>query len=211
MEEIINKIKDEAESYFENSCPSHDWSHVERVHNLAVYIGKNENADLFIIRLAALLHDVGRQKEEENPDKFDHAEISAEIAKEIMKKNNLDEETINKVLHCILSHRFRKDNKPETKEAQVLFDADKLDSIGAIGIARAYCWAGNKKLKIYSDKDYLGTGYEKEHSPMTEFAYKLNNVKEKLLTESAKKIANERHNFMSDFFDRLEKEIKTEL
>ncbi|MBU4086934.1 MAG: HD domain-containing protein [Nanoarchaeota archaeon] len=206
-EETVQQIREEAKKYFEEACPSHDWSHVERVYDLCNIIGEKEKAEMFILKLAALLHDIGRKKEMENPIELDHAIISAELALGILKKHNIDEESINKVIHCISSHRFRKEIKPETKEARILFDADKLDSIGAIGVARAYAWAGNKSIKIYSDKNYLGDGYEKEHSPLTEFLYKLSKVKDSLFTETARKIAEQRHQFMASFFTQLKQEI----
>ena len=208
QKELIEQIRQEARTYFEGACPSHDWSHVERVYNSCLYIGRVEKAELFILQLAALLHDVGRQKEAESPDEICHAQISAEIASGILKRYQVSGEVTEQVLHCIISHRFRNNQKPETLEAKVLYDADKLDCIGAIGIARAYAWAGRQGIRLYSDKDFLGTGYEEEHSPVTEFKYKLRQVKDNLFTETAKRIAESRHNCMEMFFERLSKEIE---
>ena len=204
---IIKNIEKEAQTYFENACPSHDWSHVKRVYELCIYIGKKEKANLDILKLAALLHDIGRRDEEKDPDNLDHSKISSILSSKILNRYNLNGEIENQVVHCILSHRFRKEQKPETLEAKILYDADKLDSIGAIGIARAYAWAGKKGLLLYSDKNYLGTGYEHEHSPVTEFNYKLSKVKNKLFTETAKKIGEARHSFMESFFNQLNKEV----
>ena len=207
-EEIIGDIREEAKNYFAAVCPSHNWSHVERVYDLCIKIGREEGADLFVLKLASLLHDIGREKEKENPEKLDHAKISGEIIPSILKKYNINEQIIQHVVNCVSTHRARNNKIPESKEAKILFDADKLDSIGAIGVARSYAWAGNKGLQLYSDKNYLGTGYEKNHSPLTEFNFGLKNVKNMLFTETAKKIAEERHNFMVSFFDRLNKEVK---
>jgi uncharacterized protein len=206
--QIINRIKKQAKTYFERACPSHDWTHVERVYDLCLYIGEKEKANLEVLKLAALLHDTGRKEEMNSPDNLDHAQISSDIASDILKKYDVDKKTKEHVLNCIESHRFRKNKKPETLEAKILFDADKLDCIGAIGIARAYAWAGKQGIKLYSDKDYLGTGYEKQHSPITEFAYKLSKVKDRLFTDTAKKIAEQRHNYMEDFFKQLNQELK---
>lgn len=206
--EIIKQIEIEAKKYFEDLPPSHNWTHVERVYKLALKIGKEENADLFVLSLAALLHDLGRKDEFNANVKIDHAELSKELAKDILKKYKIDEKITQNVLHCIETHSFRKNLTPETIEAKVLFDADKLDSIGAIGIARSYAWVGEKNISFYSDKDFLGTGYEKEHSPVTEFNHKLSKVKDRLFTNTAKKIAEERHNFMSLFFEKLKKELE---
>ncbi len=205
--EIFN-IRVDAKDYFKDACPSHDWTHTERVYDLCVYIGQKENANLFVLQLAALLHDLGRQKEMENPEELDHAKISAEIASKILLKYKVNSEISKQVLHCISTHRFRNNEKPETLEAKILFDADKLDCIGAIGVARAYAWAGKQGIKLYSDKDYLGTGYELNHSPVTEFKYKLKEVKDKLFTETARRIAEKRHNFMEEFFIQLNSELE---
>lgn len=208
-EKTLEHIKEEAKKYFDGACPSHDWGHVERVRDTALNIGRKENADLLIVEVSALLHDTGRKKEEENPDKFNHAEISAEIAEEILKRYEFDKEKINRVKHCVISHRFRGNgSEPKTIEAMVLFDADKLDCIGAIGIARAYAWAGSKGIKLYSNKDYLGTGYEKEHSPLTEFKYKLSKVKDMMKTRTGKINAYYRHERMEKFFQALENETR---
>ncbi len=206
-QEIIIKIKREAQKYFKNNPPSHDWSHVERVYKLALKIAKKEKADLFIVKLSVLLHDLGRKEEMKNPKK-DHAEISKRLALKILKKYNINKKVIDNVLHCISTHRFRNNKKPETREAKVLYDADKLDSMGAIGIARAYAWVGEQKIKLYSDKNFLGTGYEKEHSPVTEFLFKLSKLKDKMQTKTGKKIAKRRHKFMANYFKELNKEIR---
>jgi len=204
---VMGQIRQEAEKYFEGSCPSHDWTHVKRVYDLCNYIGKKEGADIYVLQLAVLLHDTGRKKEMENPDEFDHAEISVEIAKDLLKKYNINGKIAERVLHCISAHRFRKEQKPETLEAKILFDADKIDCIGAIGVARAYAFVGKQNMRLYSNKDFLGTGYEKEHSAVTEFTYKLSKVKNKLFTKTAKQIAFQRHRFMENFFKQLNKDI----
>ncbi len=208
MEKIIKQIEIEAKKYFEDLPPSHDWGHVERVYKLALEIGKEEDANLVVLSLAALLHDIGRKEEFMENGKICHAERSKKIAKGILERYKVDKEIIQKVLHCIETHRFRKNLIPESREAKVLFDADKLDSIGAIGVARAYAWVGEQRISLYSNKDFLGTGYEKEHSPITEFNYKLSKVKDRLFTETAKKIAEERHNFMINFFNEIKKELE---
>ena len=206
--ELIKEITKKAKKYFVDACPSHDWSHIERVYDLCIRIGKIEKADLRVLKLAALLHDIGRGKENSNPNQ-DHAKIGAKIAEELLRKYKINEKIIEGVIHCIISHRYRSrgNDRPKTKEAQILFDADKLDCIGAIGVARAYSWVGSKKISIYSDKDYLGTGYEKNHSPVTEFLFKLSKVKDILFTKTGKEIAKQRHKFMESFFKQLKQEI----
>src|SRR3989338_10247095 len=208
---IVEKIRKDAMGYFEGSCPPHDWTHVQRVYDLCSYIGKKEGADIYVLQLAALLNDTGRKKESAAPDRLDHAQISSEIAMKILKRYSVNGAVAKQVLHCILSHRFRKEQKPETLEAKILFDADKIDCIGAIGVARAYAFVGKQNMRLYPDKknnkEFLGTGYEKEHSAVTEFAYKLSKVKGRLFTKTAKQIACQRHRFMENFFKELNKDI----
>jgi len=210
-EGVIQKIDEEAKRYFEGAEPSHDWSHVQRVYNMAIQIAEKEGGDLSIIRIATLLHDIGRQKESENPENLDHAQISVEYASKILDEYEVDSDKKEQILHCISSHRFRINKEPKSIEAKVLFDSDKLDSIGAIGIARAYSFVGEKKIKLYSNKNYLGNGYEKEHSAVTEFLFKLSKIKDRMLTETGRLIALERHQYISDFFERLKKELGGEL
>jgi uncharacterized protein len=208
--EIINKIREEAKIYFTGMPQSHDWGHVDRVYKMAISIAKKENADIFTVSIASLLHDIGRKKEMQDPKNLDHAKIGSEMAIPILARYNIPEDISKNIVHSIASHRYRSrgNDKPETIEAKVLFDADKLDSIGAIGIARAYAWAGEQNPRLYSDKVYLGAGYEKEHSPVTEFKFKLCKVKERMLTTTGKINAHHRHKIMEKFFKSLESEIK---
>jgi len=121
-------------------------------------------------------------------------------------------EKVEAVAHAVEAHRFRSSIRPKTLEAQVLYDADKLDSIGAIGTARAYMMAGKLGQRLWTgvpedasaEKDPLTA----EHSAPIEFEVKLKKVKESLFTETAKKIAEERHRFMAEFFARLEEEVE---
>ena len=206
------KIEEEVKEYFRDSKPTHDFSHVERVYALCMRIGKKENADLEVLRLAALLHDIGRIKGDE-----DHEIYSVEIAEEIMNKYNIDEKTKENVIHCIKSHRYRNNTKPETLEAKILYDADKLDAIGAIGICRAYSFGGENGQKLYRMEDFLDKGIDltrkldhKRHTPVIEYKAKLSKLKDKMLTEEGRRIAEKRHKFMERFFQRLEREIKGE-
>jgi len=213
--EIINQIKEDAKKYFKGASGCHDWTHVERVRNLAINIGKKEKADLPVLELAAYLHDIGRKKEMDSQGLFCHAEHGAQTAKKILKKYAVSEKDSENIIHCIKSHRWRNDNVPKTLEAKIIFDADKLDSIGAIGIARDFLFAGsagsktlytgNEKKLAKNKKDY---SYGKEDSALLEYEIKLKHVKDKILTKEGKRIAKERHRYMKEYFDRFEKEIK---
>jgi uncharacterized protein len=219
---INNKIKqsieEEAKIFFKNASGCHDWTHVERVLKLALKIGEKEGADLDILEVATLLHDIGRKSEMKNKGKFCHAEEGAKFAKNILKKYNLNKSTIDNILHCIISHRYRNSYIPNTIEAKVLYDADKLDSIGAVGIARDFLFAGNagsnclytgnEKRLSKKEKDY---SYGKEDSAILEYEIKLRKIKDKIITKTGKKIAKERHLFMKEYFKRFWKEIDGEL
>jgi len=209
MMDLTEKIKNEAKNYFHNARGSHDWDHTERVYNLCLRIGKKEAADIEILKLAAILHDIGRGYEDKTNGKICHAEKGAFLAKKVLEKYNLDKVKIDEICHCIECHRFRGNRIPLSKEAKVLFDADKLDSIGAIGIGRTFLFAGevgarlhNKDIDIEKTQPYTtdDTGYR-------EFMVKLRKIKDRMLTKEGKRIAKGRHDFMVKFFDRLNKEV----
>jgi len=165
---------------------SHDKEHIDRVAALAYYIGKKEGADLEIVELAAKLHDIAREKK-------DHAKKGAEIARKILRKNGLPEKFIEKVAHCIESHSFSCSVKPETLEAKVLSDADKLDAMGAIGIARAFMYSGEKGRSI--------------EETLKHFEEKLLKLKNCIKTKTGLKLAEERHEFLLKFYRKLRDEL----
>jgi uncharacterized protein len=206
---LLDDIEREAKLFFEKARGSHDWSHIERVYKLCEIIGKKENADLRILKLAALLHDIGRLEEDESKGQICHAERSSVLARGILEKHNVDKETIERVVHCIETHRKRKNKKPESVEAKVFFDADKLDSIGAVGIGRLFLFAGeigatlhNKKVDLEKHKTY-----SKDDTAFREFEAIVKKIKDMMLTNEGKRIAEERHKFMVEFFDRLNDEV----
>ncbi len=218
--ETIKKIELEAKKFFKKASGCHDWTHIERVRNLALKIGKKEKANLNVLEISALLHDIGRSEEMKKKGKFCHAEKGAELAKIILEKYKITEIDKKNILHCIISHRYRNAYVPETIEAKVLFDADKLDSIGAVGIGRNFLFAGNCGSKIlYSgrEKKIVKSGkareyaYTKDDSAILEYEFKLKYVKNKMTTKTGKKIAKKRHDFMVKFHERFEKEISGEL
>ncbi len=207
--DVLVQIKKEAKRYFENAKGSHDWEHTERVYNLCMHIGKEEKADIEILKLSAILHDIGREYQDKTNGRVCHAEKGALLARELLGKHAMDKERIDKVIHCIECHRFRGDRIPQSKEAKVLYDADKLDSIGAVGIGRAFLFAGEVGAQLHNiGVDLKKTKpYTKEDTAYREFMVKLKKVKDRMLTEEGKRIAEERHAFMEEFFDMLNKEI----
>jgi len=213
MKNLFGKIKKEVQKYFKDTKGSHDWSHVERVYNFALKIGKKEKADLEILKLSAILHDIGRKHQDEVNGKIDHSEKGVELARKILEKYNFKEEKIEKIIHCIETNRFRGNKKPESKEAKILFDADKLDAIGATGIGRAFLFAGeigailhDKNVDIKKTKEYT-----KDDSAYREYLVKLRKIKNRMFTKEGKRMARERHKFMVDFFNRLNKEVDGKL
>ena len=207
--DLFNQIKEEAKIFFLNVKGCHDWDHTERVYSLCMRIGKKENADLEVLKLATILHDIGREEETKSKGKICHAERSAILAKKLLEKHGLEEEKIDKIIHCIETHRFRGNKKPKSKEAKILFDADNLDSIGAVGVGRAFLFAGEIGAKLHNkDVDIENTEpYTKEDTAYREFMIKLRKVRDRMLTQEGKRIAEERHEFMIDFFNRLNKEV----
>jgi uncharacterized protein len=207
-------------------CSAHNFDHVMRVYNMAVHLAEGESVDLEIIKTAALLHDIGSKKEMDDPTgKTDHALEGAKMARPILEKLGFSADKINHICDCIVSHRYKTENKPETLEAKILFDADKLDAIGAIGLARAFVWIGRNRGHIYKKADNLDN-YIKEnlggkikgriqdktkHSPQIEFETKTKFLAGKLYTKKAKKIGKERTEYFRKFLDRLEKEVKGEI
>lgn len=211
--DLLNKIKEEVKNklFGINSC--HEWEHMERVYGLAMHIGKKENADLEILGLAAILHDIARKEQDESSGKIDHAERGAILAKKILEKNNLPKEKIKNILHCIETHRYRNNKIPQTKEAKILYDADKLDAMGAVGIGRAFSFAGHVGAKVHNKNVDLSKTdqYSIDDTAWREYEVKLKYLKDKMLTDEGKRIAEERHKFMEIFFDRLNKEVDGEL
>jgi len=135
------------------------------------------------------------------------------MAKEILEKYGFNEERIRKICHCIETHRSKMDRIPESLESKILYDADKLDSIGAIGVGRAFSFAGHIGAKVHNKEVDVSKveEYTLDDTAWREWEIKLKHVIDKMHTEDGKKIAKERHKFMEEFFNRLNKEVEGEL
>lgn len=203
---------DEAKQLYDAHDSAHGFSHVLRVYHLALQIGEQEGANLDILRPAALLHDVENSMLDRHKRQQHHL-LSAEFAGTLLSAHGWTADNIEAVQHCIRAHRYRDENEnPQTLEAQCLFDADKLDSIGAVGAARAIAVSVEKGLPFYTppSEQFLQTGQLAEGEPHTayhEYWFKLRGVKERLLTVSGKALAAERHHAMTAFFDALAAEV----
>jgi uncharacterized protein len=195
--------------------PAHDFSHIERVLKLALKIGENEGGDLRIIGIAALFHDIGRESEEKSNGAICHAAASSEMTAKLLEELKEDPAQIKAICECIATHRFRDDNPPRSIEAKCLYDADKLDSLGAIGVARAYLWLGEHGGTVYSgrsewEKIDRGSNRTEDDSLQREWHIKLKLIPERLFTETAKKIARKRSATMEKFMSVLESEVNGE-
>jgi uncharacterized protein len=210
---MIETIKRLAEDMFTAQKVSHGWDHTLRVCRLCEKIGPAEGADMEVLLIAACLHDIGRCYEDVSKGAICHAEKGAEMAEPMIQAIPLSEERKKNILHCIRAHRFRGNRPPETKEAKVLFDADKLDAIGAVGIARAYLFAGEVGAKLHNSlKDVAATKpYTEEDTGYREFKVKLERIRHRMLTREGKRLAAGRHAFMVSFFNRFLQEQEGEI
>jgi len=201
----------EAESLYAQTDAAHGFDHVLRVWHLARLIGECEGADLWLLQGAALLHDVARGA----PGVSCHAEASALSARDILTRYPSDQ--VERVAQIIREHRYRSGPAPSSLESRVLFDADKLDAIGAIGIARAFAYGGahGQRLtpKVWEDVQIRDVALvpqaeNEEHTPVHEYRLKLVHIAEHLYTETGRRIAQERCAFMDTFFERLHREVE---
>lgn len=208
--EMTERLMSIAAGYCDAEGGCHGPDHTERVHQVALYIGRPLNADLEILSAAALLHDIGRKFETLKKGEICHALKGAEIAGGILVDLGFAKKKIDAITHCIATHRYRGENIPQSLEAKILFDADKLDSIGAIGIGRAFLFAGQLGAKLHNHESCIENTepYSLEDTAYREFKVKMCKIKDRMLTAEGRRLAYERHAFMEIFFERLEKEIR---
>jgi uncharacterized protein len=189
---------------------AHDFDHVLRVTAMADRIAQAEGADRDVVQAAALLHDIGL-----NEGRASHETSAAQRAKEILRAQGYDDNFCERVAHAIEAHRFRSGPSPQTLEAQVLFDADKLDAIGAIGVARAFAFGAHRGQKLwgmvpsdYANRSDALEADPREHTAVHEFHYKLSKIKDRMFTTTGKNLAAERHAFMVSFYEQLDREVQ---
>lgn len=205
---VLNAVRQEAKAYFRNARGSHDWDHTERVYELCIRIGRKEKADLEILKMAALLHDIGREEEDRTNGRVCHAERSAALAARILKRHGIDKPRSARAVRCIETHRFRGRQVPDSLEGKILFDADKLDSIGAVGIGRAFLFAGEVGARLHDPNIRVEKThpYTREDTAYREFLVKLGRIKGRIFTREGRRIARDRHRFMAEYFKRLNRE-----
>lgn len=169
----------------------HGFPHIKRVYDLCLKIGKKLDANIKVLKIATLLHDIGRKKEENGTLKKKHAEISAKLTlKFLTSKNfNLSKEEIENIIHCIKAHSFSNEITPKTLEAQILSDADKLDALGAIGLYRTIGFTVKNKGGVDQVIEHL----EK----------KIMKLKDQMYLEISKEIAKEREKIILNFYNQI--------
>jgi len=205
---IIEKTKEYVKQEMLKGDSGHDWSHVLRVNNIAKKIAKKEKADLFIVELSTLFHDIADSKFT-NGDET----IAPRKIKEFLSSLKIDTETIEKV-NYIVEHMSFKKNQPTEKsiEFKVVQDADRLDAIGAIGIARVFSFGGYKNRLMYNPEEKPNLNQTKEQyvkaegTTINHFYEKLLLLKDLMNTETAKAIAKKRHKFMEKYLEQFYKE-----
>lgn len=205
--EIVNKTILFVKEKLENAEGGHDWFHIERVYKNALLIADGEVCDVNIVKLGALLHDIADSKFH-NGDET----IGPKIAREFLKSENVDETIIQHVIDIIENVSFKGGNTQNTFssiELNIVQDADRLDAIGAIGIARAFNYGGFKNRPLHNPniapKLHMSKEeYKNSQAPtLNHFYEKLLLLKDKMNTETGKQIAQERHRYMEGFLSQF--------
>ncbi len=206
----VAAARDRARDLFAGARGSHDWDHTCRVVRLCERIGAAEGADQTVLSIAALLHDIGRAGQDSANGRLCHAAAGARLAGALIADLPLSPCQKENIVHAIRAHRFRDDHAPATLEARILFDADKLDAIGAVGVARAYLFAGEIGARLHNpDIDVTSApAYSPDDTGYREYLVKLRHIRERMMTATGRRMAEERHAFMARFFKRFLDEIE---
>jgi len=208
INQTINFVKDT----LQHAEGGHDWWHIHRVWTNAKLIAATENADILVVELGALLHDIADSKFHNGDE-----EIGPKTARDFLQSINVDEQTITHVQQIIRHISFKNSFDKSTfhsTELAIVQDADRLDAIGAIGIARTFSYGGFKGREIYNpdiapDMPVDKSAYKNSASPsINHFYEKLLLLKDKMNTETGKKLAHQRHDFMLQYLDQFYLECK---
>jgi uncharacterized protein len=206
---------EEARAWYDERDPVHGFDHVLRVLALCERLGRELGADLEILRAAALLHDAAGAHPGEG-SRENHEGASADFARQVLEREGWGEPRIAAVLHCIRAHRFRSREAPASREAKILFDADKLDVMGAFGVARTIGFAVQAGEPPFAEpsRRFLEQGegeIGEPHSAYHEYLFKLRRVRDRLQTEPARRLGEKRHVAMTAFFEQLAAEARGEV
>ena len=207
MEELIEKVKCHVQETFQNDATGHDWFHIERVYAMACMLQEKEGGNRNVIELSALLHDISDHKM--NGGKLNHG---GTVAFELLIKLNCSPTIAMSVKEIVDGVSYKGANVPDkttSLEGKIVQDADRLDAIGAIGIARAFAFGGNKNRPMYLPdfKPQMHASFEeyalaKSHT-INHFYEKLLLIKDRLHTKTAKEIGLERHGFMENYLQQF--------
>ena len=203
---MIEKTKLFVKDKLEYEGSGHDWFHIERVYNTSKFLASKEKADSFIVEMTALLHDIDDWKFSEG------TETNTSRTEAFLRSQNIDEASINHILTIIRTMSFKGgvvDSTQKTIEGMVVQDADRLDAIGAIGIARTFAYGGHKNRPMYDpnikpmDFSSLDEVKNAKNHTINHFYEKLLKLKDLMNTETAKELAQRRHDFMLKFLDEF--------
>jgi uncharacterized protein len=192
---------------------AHGWEHVKRVYNLALMLADREGADPTIVALAALLHDLGRTvSPQETAHHMHHADLSVALASELLTSYHVSHEEQQPILHAILSHSFTRGVEPQTLEARIVRDADRLDGLGAIGILRWAVTGVTRKTfetSFYHPSDPFGQSHTLDDTRymLDHFYSKLLKLSTTMLTETGRELAKQRTDFMLGYLEQLRREL----
>jgi uncharacterized protein len=202
--QIIQNAIDYIKVLFCEDCSGHDYHHSIRVYNNATKIAETEGGNLLLIKLAALLHDVDDRKLFPNSENLEHARM-------FLHQNSLDNNSINAICEIIKSISYSGNGScsPESIEGKIVQDADRLDALGAIGIARTFAYGGHKGRPIYDPDekpiDHMTAEEYRNHTSnsINHFYEKLLKLKDLINTETARSMAEKRHAFIEDYLDEF--------
>lgn len=204
---LIDKTILFVKQQLQNAEGGHDWFHIERVYKNAILIAQEEDCDLTVVKLGALLHDIADSKFHVGDE-----EIGPKTARNFLESENVSEEIIEHVVQIIKNISFKGGNFERTffsKELEIVQDADRLDALGAIGIARTFNYGGFKNRVLYNPSiapklNMSKEEYKNSDSPtLNHFYEKLLLLKDKMNTKTGKKLAQERHRFMEKFLSQF--------
>lgn len=204
---IISETENYVREALEGEGSGHDWWHIYRVRNTALKLGSDENADMFVVELAALLHDIADHKFHDGDE-----EIGPATARNWLQQLEVEEYIIRHVCDIIRDVSYKGagvDTPMKSIEGKVVQDADRLDALGAIGIARAFAYGGYKERELYNpdiklEKHDSFEAYKKSTGPtLNHFYEKLFLLKDRMNTHAGKLLAEERHQFMKNFVERF--------
>lgn len=210
-QKVIRDTVEHVKQLLSGEWSGHDWWHVSRVWKMSQHIASEEgNADLFVVELAALLHDIADWKFHDGDDT-----VGPKAAREWLEKNKVDKETVNHVCEIIQFSSFKGaevENQIKTREGMIVQDADRLDALGATGISRTFAYGGSKGREIHNPEikpephQSVESYKTNNSSSINHFYEKLLLLKDRMNTETGKKVAEGRHKFLEEFLDHFYKE-----